>query len=322
MNPALMIASNLRGWLFLLVCLFLGKSPSIIAESPGPSKVRYLNFCVKNKDGIYLRDLKPAEVILKLDRKPVEIGYFSYREEETVLVLLLENSPRTVKYPISVPQWGQINPIERFRVEMLSDFFPRLTQLGPALLAQFYREVEVLQEFTEHPDLLLQALYTMKPNYLSVHFDDPQVGRALGRGIDWLRNRPERRKMLVLFTTHIDRESYGNLDEYRDMLRLSETEVYVISDAERFVSGPGYSFEQKMNRYFFHKLVEETSGRVYLTGEHDNFDSLFTDLKGRLTNTYTIGFHTDSADEPKEHSVEVEVLREKCQLSHRRVLVY
>ena len=84
----------------------------------------------------------------------------------------------------------------------------------------------------------------------------------------------------------------------------------------------GIPFEQKMNRYFFKKLVGETAGWLYLVGAYKFLDDLFTDFKGRLHNNYTVGFLADSEGESSEHEIELEVSREKCEITHRRVLIY
>ena len=61
----------------------------------------------------------------------------------------------------------------------------------------------------------------------------------LGRGVDLLKDRSERRKILVLFTAVVDRESYKNLEEYRQLLRHENVDVYVVSFARRFPTGVG-----------------------------------------------------------------------------------
>jgi hypothetical protein len=293
-----------------------------ISVSGWARDVKYLNFSAKNKYDIYVRDLKLEEIEVEIDGKPVEIGFFGSQDVQTSFVVLLENSPRTAKYAVSMPQWGQINPIDRIRFQMYYDFFPQMTDHGSVLLGEFAQEIKILQEFTSHPDVLARALHEMRPNHLDLSINDPEVGRAVGRGVDWLKDRRDRRKFLILFTTHIDRESYGNLDEYRDMLREVDVEVYVISWASRNPTGLGRSFEEKMNRYFFQKLVDETSGWLYLAGAYTYLDELFTDLKGRLFNNYTIGLSVDSSGPPREHEVRIRILREKCRVTHRKVIIF
>jgi hypothetical protein len=106
------------------------------------------------------------------------------------------------------------------------------------------------------------------------------------------------------------------------MLREVDVEVYVISYASRNPSGLGRSFEEKMNKYFFQKLVDETAGWLYLVGSYTYLDELFTDLKGRLHNNYTIGFRAETSGQPEEHKVKVRLLRDKCRVAHRKVLIY
>lgn len=285
-------------------------------------EIRYLSFVAKNRHDIYVRDLKQDEVELKLDGEPVEIGFFGSKDISTAYAVFLENSPRTAHFAISMPQAGRINPIDRIRYEMTYDFFGPLTETGSVLLAQFFKEVEILQPFTDHDDLILYAMNDMQLNFSGVMFDDIEVGRVIGRGVDILRERSEKRKILILFTTTVDRESYGNLEEYQLMLRNVDIELYVISFAPRFVSGTGRAFTEKMNRFFFRNLVQETGGKALVTGEFAYLEELFTELKGSLQNSYTVGFYVDSDKKVGEHEVELNLKREKCKVSHRKYLVY
>jgi hypothetical protein len=196
-----------------------------------------------------------------------------------------------------------------------------MTEKGSVLLGEFGRETTILQDFTSYPDLLTQALNNLQLDYVETGINEPEVGRAIGRGVDWLRDRPEKRKILIFFTTTVDRESYGNMQEYQDMLRDVDIEFLVISFAAARPSGLGLSFEKKMNRYFFKRLVGETAGWLYLVGDYKFLDELFTDFKGRLGNYYTIGFSA-TGSEFGEHEIRVEVLRDKCKVTHRQAMIY
>lgn len=293
---------------------------AVLAAADG-EKVHYLTFTARDQNGIYLRDLKLEEVELRVDGEAVDVKYLGYRNVPTAFAFFLENSPRTAQYGISQPQWGRINTIDRVRYEMLFGFFRPLTEMGPVLLAEFHTEVHILQDFTEDDYRLEEALHRISPNFTKIGLERADVGRALGRGVDLLRARPERRKFLVLFTATVDRESYQNLEEYREMFKLSGIELFVVSFASRFPTGPGHSFEEQMNGYYFRHLAQETSGKAYITGEYAYLDTLFTDLKARLTHSYTIGFHLPADPARRERKVSLKVRNDKCEVTYRNVLV-
>jgi hypothetical protein len=205
---------------------------------------------------------------------------------------------------------------------MAYDFFGPLTQMGPVLLGEFFKKIDILQDFSTYPDLLNQALLDLKPKFAEIDMDFTRVGLALGRGVDLLRNRPEKRKVLILFAASIDRDSYNNLEEYQEMLRLTDIELYAITNAPRFAGATHYTFEERMSGYFLRNLVSETSGYAYVIKEFAYYDELFTDLKGRVVNTYTIGFYVEPGSERKEHKVDLRITREKAKVSCRKTLVY
>jgi hypothetical protein len=269
-----------------------------------------------------VRDLKHEEISLELGGKPVDIGYLGFRDVDTAFVVLLENSPRTAPHGVSVPQWGQINQIDRVRYHLAYDFFPMLTEVGVVLLGEFFEELEVLQSFTAHPESLIASVHEIKPRFTGILIDQIEVGRMIGRAVDMLAGRREKRKVVVLFTTTVDRTSYENLDEYQGMLRESDVDLYIVSFAARNYSGSSATFHQRMNSFYFKRLVAETGGMVYITGEYAYLDDLFTDLKARLTNSYTIGFYVDSQGAPEEREVTIDVTREKCRVTHRKFMVY
>ncbi len=305
---------------FAVLLPFFVTFPGVVARAE--SEARYVTFTVKDRNSIYVRDLSRDEVEIKLDGKPVDVRFLAGKEIPTAFLVLLENSPRTAKFPVSMPQWGEVNPVDVFRYHLQYDFFPLLTTEGAVCLGEFYEEIKFLQDFTDQEGLLVNALLNMEPEFSGIVLNNIEVGRVLGRAVDILKARPDKRKVLLVFTKTIDRESYPNMDEYQLMLRNTDIDLYVVSIAPHFVTGPNYTFEERMNGPFFRALCGETGGRAYVTGEYTYLDELFTDLKGRLSNTYTAGFYVDTSRPVKEHELDIEVAREKSKITHRKYLVY
>ncbi|MEE8585036.1 MAG: hypothetical protein V3T83_09315, partial [Acidobacteriota bacterium] len=132
--------------------LFLPANPSFAAASKEP---RFVSFTAKGKHGIYLRDLGRQEVSLWVDGKPVDVDYLGYKDVRTDFLFLIENSPRTAQHNVSLPQWGLVNIVDRIRMSLIGGFFESVVQIGPVLLAEFGRELEISQDFTTHDDQLV-----------------------------------------------------------------------------------------------------------------------------------------------------------------------
>ncbi len=299
--------------LFLLLCF----GSEGLARS-----ARYLSFSAKDRNGVFLRDLKMHEVSLLLDGTPQEIRFFGYRSVETAFVFLIENSPRTAQYNVSMPHLGRINTVDRIRYHLLEGMMEEFAKVGNALIAQFDQELEILQDFTDQEHLLSQALLGMRPRPDAVTLDEVPVGRMLGRGVDLLRDRPEKRKILVLFTASIDRESVNDLDEYRSMFRLSDIDLYAVSFAPGFTTGGGFSHAERINRFYFNKLIEETGGRFYLSGRYVFPSEFMNDLKSSLAHSYTIGFYVEPGDDWSERRIKIKIDRPNCEISHRNKIVF
>ncbi len=301
----------------LLAVSILGPGFSLSAEP----LARFLTFTAKGKHGIFIRDLKREEVQLWLDGEPVEVAYLGYKDVETAYVILIENSGRTAQFNRSMPQMGRVNIVDRIRAGLVDSTLRSVTESGPALLAEFGDELHILQDFTRHDDELTWALHKMKPKPDFNPMLEIRVGKHLLWGVDRLRERQERRKILVLFTTTVDRESYSDLEEYRYLLRLNDIELYVVSFAAS-ITNSMHTFEQRVNRSYFRKLTGETGGKLYLSGEHVFVHEFMEDLLTRLSLSYTIGFYVDPREEEEEYAVKLRVRDKKVKVDHRKKIIF
>jgi len=292
----------------------------IYADSREP---RFISFAAKEKSGIYLRNLKISEVSLLVDDQPVKVSYLGYKNVETAIAFILENSPRTAPHSVSMPQWGKINPIDQIRYQLVSDYFEQLVKNGTVMIAEFSKETKLLRDFTNDEFQLEDAVGRMQPNSLELMPENIEVGRAFAFGLERLKRRPEKRKVLVLVTTTVDRESYKNMEEYQETLRRNDVDLYIVSFAPRFPAGSGTTFEEKMNRFFFLNLVEETGGKLYLSGEYAFIDEFTGDLKTRLENSYTLGFYPPSGGaEPSDHEIKIIARNDKINVTHRKKMIW
>jgi hypothetical protein len=309
---------------FLTFCLGLAPFlPTHSTAAQSGQEPRYLTFVAHDRNGIYLRQLKREEVTLFLNDEPVPVVYLGSENVETAYAFIIENSPRTAPHAVTNPRWGMINIVDQIRYHMVGGFFRPLVRRGPVMVGQFYKELEVLQDFTTDDWQLEDVVYRMQPNFARVDRENIPVARALARGLDLLSDRREKRKALVLFTTTVDRESYMNRDEYVQMLRGTDVELYVVSFAPRFPTGSGLSFEEKMNRPYFLNLTRETSGKLYLSGEYAYIPTFMDDLKTRLSHGHTIGFYVRPGPELEEHKVRIRVRDDdSIKITHRETLIY
>ena len=307
-------------WLSL-ISLVLFLNGIILSPEASDRQARFLNFSVKQKNGVYVRNLKREEVKLYVDEKPVEVRYFGYRNIDTAFAILIENSPRTARYNMSRPEFGQVNIVDIVRYFLVDEIIPAIAELGEVWIGQFYQELETVHDFTDQDWELIQSIHDMKPRPQGLDLENIPVGRFLGRGVDILRTRPEKRKVLMLVTATADRESLKNLDEYRDMLRITDIDLYVVSFGPRNPS-PESSSVAHFNPYYFRKLVSETGGKFYLSGEYVFSREFMNDLMTTLSNSYTIGFYVHPGSPPSTRTVQLEVAREKINVQHRKSLVF
>ena len=311
------MASGLRR---LILFLLIQQALALVLAA-SEKEAFFVSFSAKNRRGIFLRDLKADEVTVLLDNEPVEVRYFGYQSVDTAFAFLIENSPRTAEYPVSMPHLNQVNIVDVIRYYLLDGAMDMVARHGPTLIAEFYKELEVLQDFSSNDMDLTEAIQRMEPNFRGLDEENIPVARFMGRGVDMLRATDAKRKILVLFTTTINRDAVDVLEEYRELLRMSSVDLYVVSFAPQFASANS-SHAERVNRFYFQQLVGETSGKLYLSGAYVFPEEFMKDLEARLDNSYTLGFYVEPGEEPGEHRLDIRLDRPKCEVVHRKKLIF
>ena len=307
---------------WLSLTLILTAAAGLCLRMQGSDRqARFIHFSVQQKNGVYVRDLKADEVRLSLDQKPVEIRYFGYQNVDTVFAILIENGPRTARYNVSRPQYGEVNLVDVVRYYLVEETLPVLAELGEVWIGQFYQELETVHDFSSQDWELIQSIQDMQPRPEGLDLENIPVARFLGRGVDLLRARPEKRKILLLVTATVDRESLQHLGEYRDLLRLSDIQLYVVSFAPR-TAPSGSAATVRFNPYYFNKLVAETGGKLYLSGEYVFPGEFMNDLTTTLANSYTVGFYVQPGAQRAVRAVRLRIDRDRIKVQHRKHLVY
>ena len=309
------------GFLRRLVFFLLIQQALAFVVTASEQEAFFVTFSAKNRRGIFLRDLKANEVTVLLDNEPVEVRYFGYQSVDTAFAFLIENSPRTAEYALSMPHLNRVNIVDVIRYYLLDGAMDMVSRHGPTLIAEFYKELKILQDFSSNDMDLTEAIQRMEPNFRGLDEENIPVARFMGRGVDMLRATNAKRKILVLFTTTINRDAVDVLEEYRELLRMSNVDLYVVSFAPQFASGSS-SHAERVNRFYFQQLVGETSGKLYLSGAYVFPEEFMKDLEVRLDNSYTLGFYVEPGEEPGEHRLDIQLDRPKCEVVHRKKLIF
>lgn len=293
-----------------------------LSHFPAFAEPRFFTLTIQERSGIYVRNLTAEELEIRLDGRPVPVGFLGREGVDAAFVVVLENSPRTAQYLRSMPQWGRINIVDQVRWGLQESLIDALTAAGAVWLGQFFEELETLQDFTSAPEPLIHALYQLEPRSSGIVFNNIPVGRILAHALDLLRLRPEKRKALLCFFRTVDAETYRRREEYAEMFRQSDVDLYLVAFAPRFLAGRSGSVEERMTGAFCRSLAEETGGHAWVAEEFRYVDELFTEIQGRMTAAYTVGIRVTAEDPPREHRLEVRVRRKGCRVFHRPVLTY
>ena len=146
---------------------------------------------VTDSDGEFVTDLNPGDFRLRDNGGDQRIENFELSWEPISMVIVAETSNRVQSQLADIGRTGIL--------------FTQLImgESGEAAVITFDREIKLVQEFTEDPDLVEAALKNLKPGG-----DDVRLSDALTRAIYQLQMRPnDRRKIIVALSEARDNGS-------------------------------------------------------------------------------------------------------------------
>jgi VWFA-related protein len=146
---------------------------------------------VTNSSGEFVTDLNPFDFRILDNGAPQKIEGFELSSEPISMVVVVETSSRIQ---------GQLGEVGRSGI-----LFTQLIlgESGEAAVLSFDRDIKLVQDFTDNPDLVENALRNLKPGA-----EDARLSDALARALFLLQRRPrERRKVIVVLSEPRDNGS-------------------------------------------------------------------------------------------------------------------
>jgi VWFA-related protein len=266
-------------------------------ESPGdfPTikanvNVVSLYFNVKDKHGLLIPHLTPADFEVLEDGKPQTIKYFDADTTQSLTLGMMIDSSASQTRVLDMEK------------EVGSQFLQQvLREKDLAYVISFDVNVDLLQDFTNSTKSLKAALYRAKIN--AGGFSSPGVaggpvptastprGTLLYDAV-WLGSREKLasevgRKAMILLTDGEDQGSRESIKSAIEAAQKADVMVYVILIADRgFYGGMGYSGDRAMK-----DLTRETGGRVIEVGnDQKKLKEAFDQIAAELRSQYSIGY--------------------------------
>jgi Ca-activated chloride channel family protein len=256
-------------------------------------------FTVADKKGKFMTNLKKEDFRIFEDNKPQVVTNFSSESDLPLTIALL------------VDVSGSIREKLRFEQEAAIEFFYSTLQRGKdkALVIAFDSSPEVLQEFTDNPETLANAVRKLRAGGGTALYD--AVYLAVDRK---LAGQPGR-KVLILISDGDDNSSRLSATETLEVAQQNNVTIYGISTNSAAYFG---SKEQDRGDKTLKKFSEETGGKPFFPLKIQDLANSFTDIHQELRSQYTIGYRSTNAKEDGTfRRVRIDVANKDFKARHR-----
>ncbi|HMV47055.1 MAG TPA: VWA domain-containing protein [Blastocatellia bacterium] len=259
-----------------------------------------------DKNGNYVRDLRPEEFQVFEDGKLKKLDFFAMTDESTF------SRPLAVVFALDTS--GSLKPEE---TRMLREAAGKFTEVmsGESVFAAmaFNYNVKILQGFTEDPRKLEKAFAKVDRFEGSTRIYD-----ALDRAITMLnrqaprtrRNRPVRRVIIVISDGF---DSASIIDRHELIRRANAAGVTVYSvTLPSYILSPTQTTNRVITPLDATRVVSATGGRDFAADARD-FTPIFKALAEEIRASYALAYYPEWRD-GKTHDLRVKTSRQGVQL--------
>lgn len=261
-----------------------------------------IDVTVTDREGNFIRDLKPEEITVYEDGQQQKIDFFGANEETAM------TRPLAMVFALDIS--GSITPEEVLKQRDATEQFMKLVRPESlfAVIA-FSSEVRVLQNFTSDPDRVSQAFQKIKDVGGS-----SRIFGTLDRAVSMLsratrvRNGRKLRRVVIVVTDGFDNISPP--DQAELIRRANDAEVTVYS-----ITLPSYLMgmakgQRSLTLLDVSRVVPLTGGKDFSADSRD-FVPVFKAIAEEILYSYTIAYYPPekSRNDGRIHQLRVEVSR-------------
>ena len=279
----------------------------------------YVNFQVRDSAGLYLPSLSLEEVKLSVDGVEKKAAYLFGQDLPMAIAVFFDVGPRMAPDVITMNPYYR-TPLQISRTLTLEILDNLKTDYSMALYSYFKEPVR-LTDFTNDAEALEGALRGLKGAAQHVETEIPlaRVSPALDRGIEVLKKRDEKRKVLLFFSYVMDQDTSGMLDILSRRLARHNIELYVLSFGPRTTTGPGFTPQERMSAFWYKKLTGTETSNFYLMDLYrEDLRQLSFEIASRWNTTFTLAF--ESSEPLGGKPFKIELAKPQLKVVARRTL--
>jgi VWFA-related protein len=259
-----------------------------------------ISFSALDKKGGLVTDLGRGNFKVFENNNPQTITNFSQETNLPLTVAMLIDSSNSIREKV------------RFEQEAAIDFFHSTLRRkrDKGALITFDSNIQILQDFTDDPDVLTKAVKRLKPGGGTKMYDAIYMVSK-----EKLINEFGSRNVILLISDGEDNMSGESFESALEMAQRAEVSIYTISTNASGFFGMASPKHDKILR----KLAEETGGRVFFPAKSEDLAQSFYEVGQELRSQYSLAYRsTHTVRDGSFRTVKIETDRKNVRIKARK----
>jgi VWFA-related protein len=306
---------NASAWIGLfLVCLpllgFSQNTPTQVldtkSEDSDKAKSLVINvdlvnvlFTVTDRRGKLVTDLSQKELKLLEDNRVQSITNFSRETDLPLTIALLIDTSTSIR--------------DRFKFEQEAaiDFLYRTIRpkKDKGLLITFDSAIELVQDYTDNPEVLAKAIRQVRPGGGTKMLD------ALYLACQEKLKSETGRKLIILISDGDDNLSLETVNSTLEMAQRSDVAIFTISTNSSGFFGLTAPKADKLLK----RLADETGGRAFFPFKAEDLSQSFQDIAAELRSQYSLAYRSSNVNRDGTfRAIKIEPERKNLKVKSRK----
>lgn len=259
-----------------------------------------VSFSVLDKKNKLVTDLEQGDFKIFENDKLQTITNFSRETDLPLTIGMLIDTSTSIRDKL------------RFEQEAAIDFFHTTLRRkkDKGALVSFDSNIEILQDFTDDPDVLTKGVKRLKPGGGTRMFDAIVLMCQ-----EKMRNESSTRKVLLVISDGDDNLSHGSLESTLEIAQRAEVSIFAISTN----SSGFFGMESPKHDKILKKLAEETGGRVFFPSRAEDLAQSFFDVSQELRSQYSLAYRSaNTSRDGAFRSIRIESSRKAVKVKSRK----
>jgi len=252
----------------------------------------FVTASLTDRRGLFIEDLDSQEIQILEGGQPRRLEFIAREEVPTVYGILFD---RDLLQEESNQRWGSrldvsnTNAAKNLAYQLIDKYVGRQT----VWVGVYDRELQVTLDFSTDGFRSKEAIQHMSGGRTN---RETFLYSALYSSVMRMKDRNEKRRVLLLFLNLVDSETASKLKPLKNLLSSSNVELFIVTFASQLGSGTGLN--SSLSRSALNELAQATAGEMFLAGDYrDHPDDVTQHIYNQLRTFYTFGFESESASD-------------------------